>query len=198
MKCYHCGQEIEDHATHCAYCGAYQGAGATVVLDQIYNPYGAESETGRTDSLSNMQFYSDNGVHYDAPKIQFATNRTLLKMVLFGILTFGIYDICIWCKMITELNVAACRHDGKRTMPYLAVSMLTPITFGILPFVWHHKLCNRIGDELQRRGCDYAFSSATFWLWNVLGSLILVGPFVFTHKLLHAMNLINGDFNMRG
>ena len=56
----------------------------------------------------------------------------------------------------------------------------------------------RVGDELRRRNIDYQFGAKTFWLWNVLGSLILVGPFVFVHKLMKAMNRINGDFNRRG
>lgn len=54
MKCYHCGQEIENGAATCIYCGANQGAGATVVLDQVFNPYAAESENGRTDPLEEQ------------------------------------------------------------------------------------------------------------------------------------------------
>ena len=64
--------------------------------------------------------------------------------------------------------------------------------------MWYHKLCARIGEELQRRGSDYKFGPSQFWLWGILGSFILVGPFIFTHKLMKSMNLLNDDFNKKG
>ncbi len=200
MKCYNCGQEVEDGAEYCGNCGTYQGAGATVVLDQAFNPYANAPESGRTETLqqANPVAYTNMDYHSRAPRVQFATNRGLLKMILLGLVTFGIYDMVTWCKIVTELNVAACRYDGKRTMPYFAMIMLAPITLGILPLVWSHKFCDRIGGELIRRGCGDQFNATTFWLWNVLGSLIVVGPFVFVHKLMKAMNAINSNFNING
>lgn len=198
MKCFHCGQEIQSGAERCPYCGAYQGAGATVVLDQMYNPYAAAPESGSTAPLHPNGQGNWYAKEHKAPAVQFKTDRGLLKLILLSILTLGIYGMVVWCQMITELNVAACRYDGKRTMPFFAVNMLVPVTFGIAAFVWNHKLANRLGAELARRGIDYKISASSFWLWNVLGSLILIGPFVYTHKVLKAMNLINSDFNQNG
>lgn len=204
MRCYHCGQEIPDGVERCPYCNANQGAGATVVLDQTYNPYAEGNQRIRTSELTEVlskpyapaqEAPVNSGCE---PAIKFPTNRALWKMIVFGLLTFGIYDIVVWCKMVTELNVAACRYDGKRTMPYFAMCCLMGATFGIIYFVWSHKLCNRIGAEVDRRGYEFKFSASTFWLWNVLGSLILVGPFVYVHKLMQAMNCINEDFNLNG
>lgn len=76
--------------------------------------------------------------------------------------------------------------------------ILTPITLGIYTLVWYHQLSNRIGAELKRRGIDFDFGAKDFWLWNILGSLIFVGPFIYVHKLCKAMNLLSEDFNMRG
>ena len=39
MRCYKCGQTIEDTATFCRFCGTSQGAGATTVLDESMNPF---------------------------------------------------------------------------------------------------------------------------------------------------------------
>lgn len=50
----------------------------------------------------------------------------------------------------------------------------------------------------HRRGIAYDFDASTFWLWGVLGSLIVVGPFIYTHKLLKAMNLLAANYNIRG
>ena len=131
-------------------------------------------------------------------KLTLPTKRSLAKMFFLGIITLGIYPVVIWSRIVTELNIAASRHDGRRTMPYFAMVTLTPVTLGILPLVWMHNFCCRIGDELNFRRINYRFAPRDFWLWNVLGSLILVGPFVFVHKLMKAMNMVNDDFNRCG
>ena len=83
-------------------------------------------------------------------------------------------------------------------MHYLLMTMITPITFGIYGLVWNHFLAERIGNELRRRGYDYKFGASSFWLWNILGSFILIGPFVYCHKLMKSMNMINASYNYYG
>ena len=140
----------------------------------------------------------------EAPKpvaetaLKLPESRSLVKMVLFGLLTLGIYPTVIWSRIVTELSIAASRNDSKRTMPYLGMLILAPVTLMVFPFVWMHRFCNRVGKQLELRQCDVRFSGKDFWLWGVLGSLILVGPFVFTHKLMNAMNLINKHYNEFG
>lgn len=137
--------------------------------------------------------------YYVAPNYQLPTQRGLLKMVVFGFLTFGIYPIVVYSLISTEINIVASRYDGKHTMHYLWIFfLLSWLTLGIAPFVWAHKLCNRIGNELRRRGVDYSFDALDFWLWCVLGSLIVVGPFIFVYRFMKAMNLMNADYNVRG
>ena len=136
--------------------------------------------------------------HLTAPKLVLPTTRSLCKMIFLGLVTLGIYPMVICSKIITELNIAASRYDGKRTMTFYGMLMLTPLTLSAYTFVWYHKLCARISEELQRRGIDYKFGPKVFWLWGVLGSFILVGPFIFTHKLMKSMNFINKDFNENG
>ena len=133
-----------------------------------------------------------------APKIVLPTRRGLGKMIFLGLLTLGIYPLVIYSSIVTELNIAASRYDGKRTMTFFGMTMLAPLTLGIYAYVWYHNLCARIGDELQRRGVDYKFGPSHFWLWGILGSFILVGPFIFTHKLMKSMNLLNKNFNEKG
>ncbi len=132
------------------------------------------------------------------PMIQLPTRRSLVKMIFLRLLTLGIYPLVIFSRISQEINMVASRHDGRRTMSYLGCCMLSPFTLFIAPIVWEHRLCVRIGDELQRRTIPYKFGASAFWLWNVLGSLILVGPFIYTHKLMKAMNLLNADYNEKG
>lgn len=41
-------------------------------------------------------------------------------------------------------------------------------------------------------------TAGDFWLWAVLGGFIIVGPFTFMHKFLHAVNALAADYNVRG
>ncbi len=144
-----------------------------------------------------QQQYQQPQQQYQDIREQLPTSRGLLKMILLGAITFGIYPIVVICKISTEINTVA-RADYKHTMHYLLTVLLTPVTFGIIPLIWYNNLCNRIGNELKRRNIRYDFSASDFWLWAVLGSLIAVGPFIFIHKFMHAMNKINGSYNQFG
>ena len=62
----------------------------------------------------------------------------------------------------------------------------------------HNSAAAAVAGALTRRGIDYQFGAGTFWGWGILGSLILVGPFIYTHKLLTAMNLLSADYNVNG
>ena len=101
-----------------------------------------------------------------APAYQLPCERGLLKMILLSILTLGIYPLVIYSQISMEINMVASRHDGQRTMHYLWMCFLAPLTLMIYPFVWLHNLCNRFGSELRRRQINYKFSATSFWLWT--------------------------------
>ncbi len=135
----------------------------------------------------------------NAPVGQMKTNRGLLKFILLSMITFGIYALVVMSAVSTDINVIAGRHDGKKTMHFCLVAFIfAPLTLGIVPLVWYHKVSARIGTELNRRGIAYGFGAGDFWLWNVLGALIVVGPFIYTHKLLKSMNLLAAHYNVNG
>ena len=138
-------------------------------------------------------------VNNTAPVSQLRTNRGLAKFIILSILTLGIYSLVVFAHISEETNIVCSRYDGQKTMNYwLLVFIVGPLTLGIGYLVWHHKLCARIGSELKRRGLDCKFGAGDFWGWGILGSLIVVGPLVFTYKLFKAMNTLNADFNEKG
>lgn len=144
----------------------------------------------------NVNVYVNNA---QPPLRPLRTNRALWKVILFSMLTFGIYGLVVMCNVSSDINTVASRYDGKRTMHYaLLTFIIAPITLGIATFVWNHRISARMGNELNRRGIAYSFGASDFWLWGILGSLIIVGPFVYTHKTLKSMNLLAEDFNVRG
>ena len=67
------------------------------------------------------------------------TKRGLLKFVLLGLITFGIYDIWQMSEVGETLNLIATRRDGKRTMHYCLMFFIVGwLTFGIGWLVWRH------------------------------------------------------------
>ena len=134
-----------------------------------------------------------------APAVQLSTNRSLLKYILLGIITLGIYNIVVMSEVSTDINLIATKYDGKKTMHFCLVFFLFSwLTLGLFYPVWFHMLSARIFDELKRRNIDYEFGAKTYWLWGVLGAFIIAGPFVYLHKLLNSMNLLAADYNAKG
>ena len=126
------------------------------------------------------------------------TNRSMLKTILLTIITCGIYALIFYSSLGEDINRAAMNRDGKKTMHYcLLAFVIVPLTCGIAGIVWFHKISARIGDEARARGIDTNFGASTYWLWSVLGSFIIVGPFIYLHKLCKTMNAIAEDFNAK-
>ena len=137
--------------------------------------------------------------NFNAPVGQLKTNKGLAKLIFLSIITLGIYALVVMSSVSNDINITASRYDGKRTMHYcLLTFIVAPITLGIAYIVWFHKISARIGNEIKRRNIAYSFSAADYWLWNVIGSIIVVGPFIYYHKLFKATNLICADYNKRG
>ena len=220
MWCTQCGKQIPDTNRFCEFCGAriesVAEPVAEPVIELVAEPvvetvpvyeepvceapvyeapvYAAPvyAQPAEPERVVNVQMVDQR------PRIQLPTKRGLGKMIFLSILTLGIYPIVIMSRIATELDIVASRYDGERTMPFFAMCMLAPLTLMIYPYVWIHGLCRRIGAELQRRGLNYRFSAATFWLWGILGSLIIVGPYIYIYKFMKSMNKLNADFNERG
>ena len=209
MFCPNCGTSVPDGSKFCPGCGAN--------LSNVARP--APAQPVQAQPVYTQPAYVQQPVYAQPapqpvvttvvqtvpqaaptrPAKQLRTNRGLLKTILLSIITLGIYALVQQCHLSEEINTVASKYDGKHTMHYLLVMfLLTPFTLGIGTIVWIHRFCNRIGDELKRRGISYSFGAGTFWGWGVLGCLILIGPLVFAHKQLKAMNLMNGDYNLRG
>lgn len=139
--------------------------------------------------------YQPQGV----PAGQLKTNRGLGRFILFSIITLGIYSIVFFSSISSDINLIASRYDGRKTMHYcLLLFLVGPLTLGIAYFVWFHRISGRIGLELERRQIPYSFGAKDYWLWSFLGSLIIVGPFIYLHKLSKAANHLAAHYNTYG
>ena len=133
-----------------------------------------------------------------APVANLRTDYSLIKMILLSLITFGIYGIVQWVRMVNDVNTTCSPHDGKKTMHFILSAIVTAITFGIYYFIWGHGLYKRVGAELNRRGIAYNIGAGTFWGWCVLGTIIGIGPIIGTYSLIKAVNLLNADYNAKG
>lgn len=177
--CPRCGTEITETTVACPNCNCY------IRPPVMANPASAAAAPTAKPAASAAGALK--------------TNRSLLKYILLSLITLGIYGIVVMSAASSDINTIASRYDGKKTMHYCLVFFIFSwLTIGIVPLVWSHRISARIGNELARRGINYSFGAGNFWLWNILGSLIIVGPFIYMHKFLKSMNLLAADYNARG
>lgn len=195
MNCHYCGAELESSARFCLHCGTRQQSlpqipveEPPVAVEVVQTPPPTQPVPEATPGTHRETVYIEKTFGwqpYGAPakeeplvdlsptsKLQLPVKRSLWKMLLFGILTLGIYPVVIWSRLVSEVNLVASRHDGERSMPYFAAALLAPLTMGIHTLVWINKLCRRIGKELQRRSIPYSFGANDFWLWAFLMGMI--------------------------
>lgn len=134
-----------------------------------------------------------------SPAIKLKTNKGLIKYLLLSFITFGIYGLVVMSSLSTDINIIASRYDGRKTMHYcLLFFIVAPLTLGIASLVWFNNISERMGYELRRRNISYSFGASDFWLWNILGAFIVIGPFVYMHKLFKACNLLCRHYNTNG
>ena len=176
------------------------------------NQYSQTAAYGQNQYSSNQGYAQAQTSGYGAPgvnvnvyaqmpasNIRMKTDRSMIVVILLSLITFGIYGLYFWSVLGEDVNMICSRRDGKKQMHYLiATLLLSGITLGIVPLVWITTLSSRVGEEARSRGIQTSFGGATYWLWAVLGSLIIIGPFVYLYQLCNTMNQICEDYNRKG
>ena len=137
--------------------------------------------------------YDEEEKRYTPPTL--ATNRSWWKLIVLNILTLGIYSIIFFIPLTFDLEKIHPSREREKMMNYLFAFILAYFTASIVLYAWMYQLASRVEDALSFRQVDYEFSTSDFWLWLVLGSLFLVGPWVYYHKLCSAMNLLCEIYN---
>lgn len=120
--------------------------------------------------------------------------RSLLTYILLSIVTCGIYSIYFWYKFAEDTNIT-CQGDGEETTNYIVCWLLGMVTCGIYPLYWYYKLGNRLQRNAPRYGLAFQESGTTILLWYILGSFIIVGPFIAFYFLMKNLNAIGERYN---
>lgn len=148
----------------------------------------------------NLQLEKQENLPADLRRMAYLkTNRSFPKCIIFSLLTFGIYTLIVTNNMVNEINTVCGKYDGKRSLSYFIVVLLSGITLGIVPIVWFINISNRMGNELKRRKIEYTFNAKTYLLWGVFGILLLgLGPILYWYKFMEANRLLNQSYNRIG
>ena len=150
------------------------------------------------------------------------TNRSLLKYLVFGVLTCGIY--CIW-QMIEigkSLDELASNHAYRKTPNYLVMSLAGLLTFTITEIFWFWIVSTSIDDEGKYRNIKVYFTQpvliATIAIPRILFiafvfmgmnnaqlgviaavayALLIIGGVIAIPTIMHDMNALCADYNRR-
>ncbi len=139
--------------------------------------------------------YDDEARAKEIKPARLKTDRSMWKLMLLSVLTLGIYTIIFFIPFSYDLDKVLPKSDRSKTMNYLFAYVLSLFTFTIVLTVWHYQIAQRIEEALGKRNIPYEFTAGSFWGWYFLGSFVLIGPFVYFHKLCKAMNLLCEDYN---
>ena len=122
--------------------------------------------------------------------------RGLVGLILFSIITLGIYGFYWIYKLAKDVN-AICEGDGKKTGGLLKYILLGIITFGIYDLIWLYMLGDRLQDNGPKYNLTFKESGGTILLWYLLGSFIIVGPFIALHIIIKNTNALADEYNKK-
>ena len=122
--------------------------------------------------------------------------RGLVSLILLSIITFGIYGLYWIYKLAKDVN-KICEGDGKKTSGLFKYLVFSFITLGIYSIIWLYMLGDRLQDNGPRYNITIKESGGPIVLWYVLGSLIIVGPFIALHILIKNTNALAEEYNKK-
>jgi len=120
--------------------------------------------------------------------------RNLAGLVVLSVITLGIYGLYWIYKLANDVNTV-CEGDGKKTAGFLKYFLLTLVTFGIYSFVWVYMLGDRLQDNGERYNIKIKEDGGIILLWLLLGSFIIIGPFIALHIIIKNMNALAEEYN---
>jgi hypothetical protein len=120
--------------------------------------------------------------------------RGLVSYILLSTITGGIYGLWRIHVLARDVNVM-CEGDGHKTRGLLAFIFLGLITFSIYYWVWLYHVGERLQDNGARYGITIKEGGATLLLWMLLGSLVIVGPFISLYILFKNVNALADKYN---
>lgn len=123
------------------------------------------------------------------------TDRSLIKYIIFSILTCGIYGYYFLYMLSKDVNTI-CDGDGENTAGLLQFILLSILTCGIYAWIWYYTLGNRLSNNASRYNLNFQENGTTVLLWLLFGSLLCgIGLFIAMHILIKNTNALAFKYN---
>ena len=117
--------------------------------------------------------------------------RSPVAVLLLSMVTCGIYAFYLIYQISSEVR----DFRGDNTINPALELLLCIITCGLYPFFWYYGIAERMNNACLARGLRSQTNGTSFLLWYILGSFIIVGPFVAMHQLFETMNTVATEYN---
>ena len=122
-------------------------------------------------------------------------NRSIIKFIIFGILTFGIYEFWTIHTLAKDVNTICTLQKQKTTglAKYIIFSLLT---LGIYRVFWWYRISDMLNRQVLKRGLNCKVSPGMVLASFVLGYFVMgICTFVGIHQVLEATNELSNDYN---
>ena len=121
--------------------------------------------------------------------------RDLVKLIVFGLITCGIYSIFFWYRYAEDMNIV-CDGDGEHTTNFIAAILLSIITCGIYQFYYFYKIGNRLARNAPRYGLQFQENGTTILMWEIFASFLCgLGVWISWHIMIKNMNALAAAYN---
>ncbi len=157
------------------------------------------TEIGRIPEFTARIFHRENTgskTGYEAVG-GITTKRSILKYIIFSILTCGLYDLYFTYAMARDVN-RMCEGDGQHTTGLVKFLIFSFFTCSIYTFFWNYNLAERMQDNGKKYGVTIKEGGSTILLWMILGTLLCgVGRLFAIHMQIRNFNKLAEGYNKK-
>ena len=121
-------------------------------------------------------------------------DRNIALFILLSIVTCGIYPLVFWYQVADDMN-KMCDGDGEKTQGGGLLILLFLCTCGIYQFIWFYQLAERLQKNGAKFNLEFSEDGTTVLLWMLLGSLIIVGPYIAYYFMINNLNKLAAAYN---
>lgn len=123
------------------------------------------------------------------------SNRSVVKVIVFTIVTCGIYPLFFYHGLSRDVNII-CEGDGKHTRGIFEYIVFSILTCGIYPYIWIFGVANRMCNYAADHGVRIREDGTTIILWYLFGILVCgIGPFVALYYICNNINIISDIYD---
>ena len=122
-------------------------------------------------------------------------DRSLVKYLLLGFLTLGIYEIWYLHYLVKDVN-ELCREDGKKSPGIRVAILLTLVTCGLYAIFWWYRIADMLNTAARRRNLEVSINGGAMIACILLGNYVFsIVSWVGLYWVFEAANTLAVDYN---